>query len=77
MKIKVDKNKPVVRQKGRPYTYPFETLEPGDSFFAPYVTYSLWNNINIFVRKSKKKMKFVTKKTVEKGVIGTRVWRVK
>lgn len=76
--IKIDNNIPQPRRDcyGRPAKYPFRELRPGQSFFAPGVTTYGLGGASDHWRKSTG-WTFVTRKVVEDGIPGVRVWRVK
>ena len=59
---------------GRPSLYPFKAMQVGDSFFAPTIRHSIRRNAyNHGVRLG---TQYTTRFVTEKGVKGTRVWRI-
>jgi len=61
-----------VKQPGRPSKYPFDTMEIGQSFFAPgtrcaTVVNAAWHQ---------RPRRFRCRAVVENGVKGTRCWRI-
>lgn len=70
--------------QGRPYRYPFEKLELGDSFLIPLENdtiecYKMAANSLTSCRsiaQKKLNIKMMTRKVIEGSVIGIRVWRV-
>ncbi len=83
--VKVDKGVPVpdARAPGRPGKYPWEKMEVGDSFFVAGCRSSKSSRgsgtiLNLSVPRARyPDRKWVSRKVVEGGVTGVRVWRVK
>lgn len=72
-RIKIDKKVPIAPRWSRSdVIYPFAELEVGDSFFAPSKKRS-FSNLAVWSKKTG--FKFMTRKTVENGQPGFRVWR--
>lgn len=71
--IKVDRNVPVPVHR-RNHKYPWHQMKKGDSFFteSPY----LQGPMASAARRIGKGCKFICRSVMEKGVKGTRVWRV-
>ena len=63
---------PDKRQPGRPSKYPFETMEIGQSFFAPGIKVRKVGNAARHYRPKR----FRCRTVVENGIRGTRCWRV-
>lgn len=71
MEFKIDKDVPMPEVTG---TYPFAQMEVGDSFFVPGRTPKQMQNAAANHRKKGKKFKAM--QVTEKGVEGTRIWRI-
>ena len=67
--FKITKDFPVPSGK-YPVKYPTDSLEIGESFFAPNI-----KSPNLTLRYYKPKT-FITRTTIENGVTGVRVWRI-
>jgi len=63
---------PDKRQPGRPSKYPFDTMEIGQSFFAPGIKDRKVGNAARHYRPKR----FRCRTMVENGIRGTRCWRV-
>lgn len=63
---------PDKRQPGRPSKYPFDTMEIGQSFFAPGIKVRKVGNAARHYRPKR----FRCRTVVENGIRGTRCWRV-
>ena len=70
----IEKGVPVPKRKTRANKYPFESMQVGDSFFAPVSWQALYNNSNYF-RKTRNLTDWKFKAAYEMG--GARIWRVK
>ena len=72
--FKVEDGVPIakVKQPGRPSKYPFDTMEIGQSFFAPGLKPMTVGN----AARHKKPKRFRCRAVVENGVKGTRCWRI-
>lgn len=64
---------PERRTGGRKAKYPFDKLEPGDSFFVPGKK-SMGSTVQSAMKRYNIKLVAVTRE--EKGVVGVRVWRL-
>lgn len=67
---------PTARTLTRASKYPFRVMKPGDSFFAENTKQGALYQA---ARKASERIggcKFVVRAVVERGVHGTRVWRV-
>lgn len=73
LKIKVDHNVSFEKAKRRTSMYPFETMNPGDSFLAPKNIKITTIRTAAYAHAKKLNMKFASKRTEE----GIRVWRIK
>jgi hypothetical protein len=88
--FKIDKDKLLAHvnrwqtvHQGRPYRYPFEKLEVGDSFLVEMKDESDYkktiNGITSCKTNAEKKLKIklITRKVREDEIFGIRVWRIK
>lgn len=79
--IKINKRKPIPpidrKGAGRPCKYPWREMGAGDSFFIPLNEASPRNMARLAVqRRHRSGEKYVTRTVTEKGVKGTRIWRL-
>lgn len=74
MSIKIDKNVPVPSGKRGPAAYPWDDMQPGDSFFVPGKTPKTLGGA--VVTPKNRGMKIRTRSVTENGVAGVRIWRV-
>jgi hypothetical protein len=74
MMIKIQKKVELPKDKTRPYRYPWNSLEVGDSFFIPHKNspYTMLRQYNSGLPK-KKKIKITRRLEGD----GQRVWRIK
>lgn len=72
--IVIDKGVPVPPSNVSRRKYPFDAMEVGDSFFVAGRQHKVYGAINWHTKHSNKR--FTTRKVVENGVAGIRVWRV-
>lgn len=70
--IKIDKNKPMPETR---LTYPFRSMEVGDSFFVPGKTTRAMAGAVAGARK-RLGLKFAARTITENRVTGVRIWRV-
>lgn len=79
---KLEKNVPIPpKASSRQGKYPFEQMEPGDSFFtpskSPVDTQRLLAGLgNYWAKRRGAETQFITRRREEGGVPGVRVWRV-
>lgn len=72
-KIKIDKGVPMLETRGRPLTYPWLSMEIGDSFFAQL---SVAQRKGLSGQAARFDIKITTRTVTENGVKGYRVWRI-
>lgn len=78
--IKIDKNVPIPPTQNkingkRERIYPYKKLEVGDSFFIPYANSlsALSGGVFLYIKKENKKL--CSRKVIENGIWGLRIWR--
>lgn len=81
MTIKIDKNVPMPSRRAGSLRYPWSEMVVGDSFFVKANDKGQQTNLILqsatqWMRRTGSTYKFSTRKVIEKGVAGIRVWRV-
>lgn len=76
---KIDKGIPIppMARAGRKGRWPFEQMQPGDSFFVPGKKAQDMAGTVFYVRMKNPGWKFSMRMLEENGVKGTRIWRTK
>ena len=82
MALKIEQNVPIPpKASSRHGKYPFDQMQPGDSFFAPSKTPVDTQRLlaglgNYWAKRHGGDAQFVTRRREETGQPGVRVWRV-
>ncbi len=74
-KIKIESGIKIPLNKRRSFSYPFETIKVGQSFFVPHPNGSAGIAGSLTYAKLKFKIELTARTLVENGVKGVRVWR--